>query len=390
MYGDTPTRSCPVVSVLVVLTSLSMLVLAWFLTPEFVEQHLSPDGRLTDATHGLIALYRFGLVCAVVLVMVLWVTWRPIVRYFSRYAIHRGQVPDPDMLSPRRLAGGVLPRRVQVILWIALAVWFVAVEVSFYHRIEWPRFFQGEYGVLENGTVVLYLPAGMFALALAFRRRGQGAAIGFHRWWMVLLAAFCILVALEETNWGQVYFHFRTPELIDRINYQDEFSLHNVWIPPHLPLPQGHWANVLVWWLALAGALGPSLLWMSGRLRRFIWEWEVPVPPLLARGFFAAAAIFPHDRVMFGWQMRPSEMREISLAVAFALWVYSERTRPGLYAERPMEMRPGPKWEDAERIAYAESGTGRPVQPYPAAILSRPLKEREASQPAQTSGLVEK
>lgn len=390
MYGDAPTRGRLVVPVLVVLTSLGMLGGAWFFTPEFVEQHLSPDGRLTDATHGLIALYRFGLVFTAVLVTVLWVTWRPIVRHFSRYAIHRGQVADPTMLSPRRLAGGALPRRVQIVLWIALAVWFVAVEVSFYSRIEWPRFFQGEYGVLENGTVVLYLLAGIFALVLAFRRGGQGAAIGFHRWWMALLAAFCILVALEETNWGQVYFHFRTPELIDRVNYQHDFSLHNIWLPPHLPLPQGYWANVLLWWLALAGAFGPSVLWVSRRLRRVIWEWEVPVPSLLARGFFAAAVLIPHDRMMFGWQMRPSEMREFSLAVAFALWVYSERTRLGLYAERRVEMPLGPTWEEAERIAYAESGTGRPVQPYPTAILSRPTKEREASQPAQTSGPVDK
>jgi hypothetical protein len=192
-------------------------------------------------------------------------------------------------------------------------------------------------GIPENTIVVLYLVATVSGM-ISFRRRpGSVRPAGVHRWWVLALGLFCLFVALEETNWGQVYFNFATPELIKRVNYQGDFSLHNLRLPGALPGKQTYWANALSQWLAIALAVAPSLLWISGRLRRFVWRWEVPVPPLLAQAYCAAGALMPSETMRFTTSelpdsmMLPSEMREFSIAVAFAVWLLAERIRHRLY-----------------------------------------------------------
>jgi len=44
----------------------------------------------------------------------------------------------------------------------------------------------------------------------------------------LLLAAFCLVVAGEETSWGQRVFAFKPPDFFLEANYQQEFNLHNL------------------------------------------------------------------------------------------------------------------------------------------------------------------
>ncbi|MGE5297191.1 MAG: hypothetical protein ACM3VT_20395 [Solirubrobacterales bacterium] len=327
-------RSWRLIDVCVGVFTLGLLVLAVVLSPGFVERHLSPDGSITAEMAAMVSLWRAILFCAAVLMMGLWIGRRPLARFLSRYALHRGQVP-PERLSARDLMGTPGLGRLGMVLWIALPIWLVTVNLSFAYRIQWPRFLLGEYGFFENGTAFLYLFAGVCAFVIAFRRHGVGRHVGFHCWWMLLLGAFCIFVAGEEVNWGQVYFHFDTPELFEHANYQNEVSLHNIRLPQYFFLSQMYWANEICMWIALAGAIGPWLLYAAKRLKRLVWTWEIPIPSLLAQGFFAAGALMPldTDATIFGWQMRPTEMREFSLAVAFAVWIYSERNRWRIYVD---------------------------------------------------------
>jgi len=311
----------------VMLISLSLLGLAWCLSPEFVERHLTPDGEINDCTRGQITLFRIALCGMVPLVPVFSMMRKPFVRDFLRTAARRRRVPDQEVLFVHTLMGCPSPRLLRIILWIALPAWLLLVEVSFYWQIAWPRLFLSEQGFQENTTVLLYLLGGTLTLRRVLRLRSRGVSVGLYRWWMFGLSVFCILVALEEANWGQVYFHFGTPELIEQVNYQGDLSLHNLRLPGPLPGRQTYWANVLCWWLAVCGALVPSLLWVSKRLRRFVWTWEIPVPPLLAQGYFAAAALVPRDDMFFGGLMLPSEMCEFSIAVAFAVWLWTEQNR---------------------------------------------------------------
>jgi hypothetical protein len=90
--------------------------------------------------------------------------------------------------------------------------------------------------------------------------------------------------------------------------------------------------------LAVLLAVAPSLLWISARLRRLVWRWEIPVPPLLAQAYCAAGALMPSEIMRFSTtglsdsMMLPSEKREFSIAIAFALWLLVERNRHHLYS----------------------------------------------------------
>jgi hypothetical protein len=44
----------------------------------------------------------------------------------------------------------------------------------------------------------------------------------------ILFAALMVLGAGEEISWGQRVFGFKTPETINKINIQGEFTLHNI------------------------------------------------------------------------------------------------------------------------------------------------------------------
>ncbi|MEN6426216.1 MAG: hypothetical protein ABFE13_12685 [Phycisphaerales bacterium] len=328
--------------ILVGVSSGGLFVLACVLTPEFIERHLSPDGHIFDQTRRVMAIWRVGMACTAVLVATLWIVRKPLIRHFSRYAVHRGQSPS-EMLSAHDLMGTPQLGWPEKVLWVVLPAWLVVVDVSFLFQIQWPRFLLDEYGVIENGTALLYLIGGVFALTESFRRRGRDMPVGFQRWWLLLLGVFCLFVAGEEVNWGQTYFHFRTPEVMTRLNYQQQFSLHNIWFPAHLPLPQGNWDHMLGQMLCLTGAVGPWLLCVSRRLRCLVWTWEIPIPPLLSQGYFAAGVLMPTDAVLFGYQMRPTEMREFSMAVAFTVWIFSERNRRRLYTNAdPAERRDPP------------------------------------------------
>ncbi len=334
---------------LVPLLSLGLLGLAWWLTPEMVEERFAPDGTITDSTRAQIALLRIGLcVLAVLTPILVALGWRlkdPFLRDYrisARRCRPRASGPSPSAL---RLMGGLPWRGLTIGLWCALPIWYALVRATFHWRLQWPRCFAGELGIMDNTGVALYLVAVISAVTVVRPRRGEGTTGGLHRWWVMLLGLFCLFVVLEETNWGQIYFAFETPELLKRVNYQGDFSLHNLRMPGAMPLTPTYWANTLSQWLAIAMAVGPALLWVSAGLRRFVWRWEISVPPLLAQAYCAAGALMPPEAMMFNNTeepvriMLPSEMREFSIVVAFAIWLLAERNRHRLYtASSPSEL----------------------------------------------------
>jgi hypothetical protein len=98
-------------------------------------------------------------------------------------------------------------------------------------------------GALENLTCILeFLGAVFCATAVwrfsraALRRRGRSdvatsvAAVpsGPVRWMFGALALALFLVGMEEINWGQTLFGFKTPEVWKEINHQQQTSLHNL------------------------------------------------------------------------------------------------------------------------------------------------------------------
>jgi len=344
--------------------SLSLVALAWWLTPEVVEQRFAADGTINDTTRAQIVLFRIVL-CALAamlpaFVLILWRLWGPFVRDLRVSAARHLPKAREGLPSTQALMGRLPWGHLGILLWLVLPAWYALVELTFHRQWQWPRCFGTELGIMENTIVALYLIATVSALTLFWRRRGAGRPIGLHRWWMLALGLFCLLVALEETNWGQVYFNFETPELIKRINYQGDFSLHNLRLPGPLPGKQTYWANVLSQWLAVVLAAGPSVLWISARLRRFVWRWEIPVPPLLAQAYCAVGALMPSETMMFtktglpDSMMLPSEKREFSIAIAFAVWLLAERKRHRLYSDINLLAQAAEQHEqDAEHLETA-------------------------------------
>ena len=77
--------------------------------------------------------------------------------------------------------------------------------------------------VLEYIQFVFYLLAAtiFFSVYLTLKRKSNIALF------FIMLSLCFFFVAMEEINWGQVIFKFRTPEFIRTINSQEEFSIHN-------------------------------------------------------------------------------------------------------------------------------------------------------------------
>ncbi len=96
----------------------------------------------------------------------------------------------------------------------------------------WNALMTGEYGYVESATFVFLVPAIVLAGILAVRfhhfpplpRRSALIMAG------VMLASFfaALYFAGEEINWGQIWFHWKTPEEWASLNYQQETSLHNL------------------------------------------------------------------------------------------------------------------------------------------------------------------
>ncbi len=111
-------------------------------------------------------------------------------------------------------------------LWLWLPV--VVAVLPFVARIGAPatdRIFYGEFGVLENLTV-LFLAVGVVA-GVRIIAGPTAAQAGPFRLWVLLIVLGAVYFAGEEISWGQHFFGWGTPEPWARINEQAETNLHN-------------------------------------------------------------------------------------------------------------------------------------------------------------------
>lgn len=222
-------------------------------------------------------------------------------------------------------ASAIIPQsrssRLDKILWFLLPIWVVGVAVSLIPGYDsWASRLTEENGVFETLTVICYVFAGVLGLKLAvplFRRNAPG---GLRRWWLVSLAVACLFVAVEEINWGEVYFNYKAGDFIREVNYQDEISLHNI----PLPFAGSYWANVLLQILAACGGiLLPFLIWVSQSFRSWMLAIEAPLPPWISQAYFFAAALIPQDKMVQLQRANiPSELREIIIAIGVAIWFW--------------------------------------------------------------------
>lgn len=68
----------------------------------------------------------------------------------------------------------------------------------------------------------------------------------FLRFYWLAVAFAMLLLAGEEINWGQRLFGWETPDWMLAINYQDEFNIHNMFIPYYKYIYPGSGYGLLI------------------------------------------------------------------------------------------------------------------------------------------------
>ena len=164
----------------------------------------------------------------------------------------------------------------------------------------------------------------------------------YHRISIAIDSPFCFFSSSFGALKVSIYLRYRTPDLMQDVNYQGEFSFHNVELPWLLPL-QVYWANEVLWSLAVLGGLAlPCFVLTSRRVRRWLWAWEVPVPPWISQAFFFSAALIPRDRAVldqFQHNNMPSELREFAIAVGVAIWLLVKFMEPKRRQQRSIHVQ---------------------------------------------------
>jgi hypothetical protein len=102
----------------------------------------------------------------------------------------------------------------------------VGPSTRFGHRV------YGEFGILENLTVILLVPTALLGAAMLWTLTRRRDPEDRPRRWLRLGLALAFAVgatyfAGEEISWGQHFLGFGTPESYVAWNYQGETNLHN-------------------------------------------------------------------------------------------------------------------------------------------------------------------
>lgn len=187
-------------------------------------------------------------------------------------------------------------------------------------------------GIMEHGTV-FFLVLGMLAGLVAVFRYDEV----FHRKalkiWVLLWVAGALYFAGEEASWGQHYFKWDAPEIMEEHNKQNETNLHNT----------SSWLNqkprlLLEFWILFGGLALP--LWRGrngrnpyyGEENDWSWFWPsvvcLPITALIAllRIFeVMLEAVSEHTAKLdyFDETFASAELREYHLAIFIFLYLLS-------------------------------------------------------------------
>lgn len=226
----------------------------------------------------------------------------------------------PDVIAPGSLIPTFASAAAARVFSLGAIAWGLTVAIGLMLGAEFLHDLTYENGLLETLTVFSYLVAGSFALASFRNCSWAGRAPGLRRWVVLLAALGCFLIAAEETDWGQVYFNYQTPESFEHANIQSDLSLHNL-APPGV-VPGTRWANWLLRGLGLfLGGVVPVLIFASSWFRKWMWSWEIPVPPPVCLGMLFLSTFIPESAETYARDNVGSELREVTIAVAVALWM---------------------------------------------------------------------
>jgi len=133
---------------------------------------------------------------------------------------------------------------------------------------------------LEWSTFWGFMVAGAFFARATLLDRHKGPP----PWFFAGLAAFCVLVAMEEISWGQRVFGYTPPRYFLDNNYQLELNLHNV-------LPTTLRKQIVAALIVSYGLLLPLLVRIPST-RSLLTKLGIAGPPLALTPIFAGLLVF--------------------------------------------------------------------------------------------------
>ena len=135
-----------------------------------------------------------------------------------------------------------------------------------------------EDGFVENASATFWFFAAV-SLSIAIIRQGKTPANLFQKTFCVLIVLFFVLAGGEEISWGQRLFDLETPELLKRVNVQNELTIHNT----------GSTSIFSNFFFLLAVAFFLVLPWLARKhesVRQIAAYYVLPVPNRFAVGTF--------------------------------------------------------------------------------------------------------
>lgn len=189
----------------------------------------------------------------------------------------------------------------------------------------------------ENRAVQLFtfelaLLGGILGLRLAWRTTVAGVKKVVPLFYLLFSLGLFVLAG-EEVAWGQKIMYYRTPEFIEKINYQNEMTLHNL---------QGWRAKnrVLRLGVGLAGLVAIKLSSLK------LW-WMIGSPPVLFSWFLLISLKGGLDfyvrkfpiAPMFDYSVnRMSEIIELMVAIAAVLYIWLNGRRLFAQSQKDREL----------------------------------------------------
>ena len=179
-------------------------------------------------------------------------------------------------------------------------------------------------GIAETGTVLILIPAIIAGLAMLRHYRDQ-----LPLWmlgWLLGWILACIYFAGEEASWGQHYFHWGAPEVLQGLNDQNETNLHNI----------GSWFDqkprtLVELWIVFAGLVVPMIhrfrpraLYADRAWARWFWPTAIGIPTVIAFLFAVVVALVAKKtgRVDLH-QLGSNELREFYIAAFLSSYLLS-------------------------------------------------------------------
>ena len=162
---------------------------------------------------------------------------------------------------------------------------------------------------IEYGTAVFYLIAGLLLSIVSFRYGNRSQKIIW-----ILLALTAFFIAGEEISWGRRIIKFSIPYYLKKINYQNEFSIHNIdsfyLIKSKLYYILGY--SILLWSIF---SIIISILLI--KLKEWFLKVGLPIIPIKLIPIFL---LVPYFFLLFP-KILSDELGEFFLGLATFLWV---------------------------------------------------------------------